>query len=149
QQITDPNNNRSAVRFDAFGLVSVTALMGKAGQNEGDTLDDPTTRLQYDLVQWLNSGKPNFVHIFNREQHGAANPRWQESYSYSDGTGREVMKKIQAEPGPAPGRDASGALKRDVNGKLVIEKASLRWVGTGRTVFDNKGHPVKKYEPFF
>ena len=24
-----------------------------------------------------------------------------------------------------------------------------RWAGTGRTVFDNKGNPVKKYEPYF
>jgi hypothetical protein len=24
-----------------------------------------------------------------------------------------------------------------------------RWVGTGRTVFNNKGNPVKQYEPFF
>ena len=26
---------------------------------------------------------------------------------------------------------------------------TVRWVGTGRTVFDNKGNAVKKYEPFF
>jgi hypothetical protein len=25
----------------------------------------------------------------------------------------------------------------------------VRWVGTGRTVFDNKGNPVKQYEPYF
>ena len=24
-----------------------------------------------------------------------------------------------------------------------------RWVGTGRIVYDNKGNPVKAYEPFF
>ncbi len=27
--------------------------------------------------------------------------------------------------------------------------ADPRWVGTGRTVVDNKGNPVKQYEPFF
>src|SRR5207249_2426387 len=95
--VTDLNNNRTAVAFDALGLVIATAVMGKQGQNEGDTLDDPTTRLEYDLFNWQNHQQPNFVHTFAREQHGAANPRWQESYSYADGMGREVMKKAQAE----------------------------------------------------
>ena len=44
------------------------------------------------------------------------------------------MQKVQAEPGPVPGMTGT---------------VSPRWVGTGRTVFDNKGNPVKQYEPFF
>jgi RHS repeat-associated protein len=148
--ITDPNLNRSAVRFDALGMVIATAVMGKVGANEGDTLDDPTTKLEYDLYNWLQESQPNFVHMFAREMHGAANPRWQESYSYSDGLGREVMRKVQAEPGLAPVRDANGKLVRDAQGNLVPPQfTQSRWVGTGRTVFDNKGNPVKKYEPFF
>ncbi|MGH9261169.1 MAG: SpvB/TcaC N-terminal domain-containing protein, partial [Acidimicrobiales bacterium] len=58
----------------------------------------------------------------------------QRSYSYSHGFGREIQKKVQAEPGP------------------VVEDGpdvSPRWVGSGWTVFNNKGKPVKKYEPFF
>jgi RHS repeat-associated protein len=157
--ITDPNNNRSAVRFDALGMVVATAVMGKQGQNEGDTLDettpeasasdDPTTQLEYDLFNWVNHQRPNFVHTLARERHRDPNTRWQESYGYSDGFGREVMKKVQAEAGPAPARDQNGLLKRDGNGKLVLEFSNMRWVGTGRTVFNNKGKPVKKYEPFF
>ena len=161
QQITDPNGNRSRVRLDALGMVVATAAMGKQGQGEGDRLDeasdevspadDPTTRLEYDLYNWMLHGRPNFVRTFARERHGASNPRWQESYSYSDGFGREVMKKIQAEPGLAPGRSPDGQLLRDAEGRLVFVDTSpnVRWVGTGRTVFDNKGNPVKKYEPFF
>jgi len=76
-------------------------------------------------------------------------PRWQEAYSYSDGSGREVMKKIPAEPGLGPARDGNGALMHDTQGALVLEASDPRWVGTGRTVFDNKGNPVKQYEPFF
>ncbi len=41
-------------------------------------------------------------------------------------SGREVLTKKQAQP------DAGG---------------NPRWTGTGRTVFDNKGNPVKKFEP--
>ena len=141
--ITDPNDNRSAVRFDALGLVVATAVMGKTGASEGDTLDDPTTRLEYHLFNWMRNGRPNFVHTFAREQHGPGNPRWQDSFSYSDGVGREAMKKIQAEPGPVQQLDAAGRIVE------VDTSPNVRWVGTGRTVFDNKGNPVKKYEPFF
>src|SRR5207302_261178 len=105
-QVTDPNGNRSAVRFDELGMVVATAVMGKVDGGEGDTLADPTTTLEYDLFNWMNHGRPNFVHTRAREQHGPSNPRWQESYSYSDGSGREVLKKVQAEPGLAPERDS-------------------------------------------
>lgn len=56
------------------------------------------------------------------------------SFSYSDGFGREIQKKIQAEPGPL------------VEGGPI---ASPRWVGSGWTIFNNKGKPVRQYEPFF
>ncbi len=150
-QITDPNNNRSGVLFDALGMLTAMALMGKDGQNEGDTLGDPTQRFEYNLFNWTQNQKPNFVHTYAREQHGAANPRWQETYSYSDGFGHEVMKKIQAEPGLAPQRAADGSLVRDAQGHPVLADTTpqMRWVGTGRTIYDNKNNPVKKYEPFF
>ncbi len=56
------------------------------------------------------------------------------SFSYSDGFGREIQKKIQAEPGPL------------VEGGPVVNP---RWVGSGWTIFNNKGKPVRQYEPFF
>jgi RHS repeat-associated protein len=150
-EITDPNQNRSAVRFDELGMVVATALKGKLNGGEGDTLDDPTTRLEYDLFNWMSNGRPNFVHTLAREQHGPSNPRWQESYTYSDGSGREVLKKVQAEPGLAPERNSSGSLLRDSSNNIIWSDTApeVRWVGTGRTVLDNKGNPVKKYEPFF
>jgi YD repeat-containing protein len=92
--------------------------------------DDPTTRIEYDLSSWMTDRTPTYVRSFVRERHGAANPRWQESYTFSDGSGREVLKKIQAEPHPD-------------------QFADTRWIGTGRTIYDNKGNAVKKYEPYF
>jgi RHS repeat-associated protein len=149
-EVTDPNGSRSQARFDELGRVVATAVMGKkAGPTEGDTLDEPTTTFDYDLDRYRQTGKPSVVHARAREQHGAANTRWQESYSYADGSGNEVMRKVQAEPGPAPQRDVTGALVHDAQGKLVLADTNPRWVGTGRTVLDNKGNPVKQYEPFF
>jgi RHS repeat-associated protein len=148
-EITDPNGNRAQARFDEFGMVVATAVMGKVNSSDGDTLADPTTTFAYDLDRFRTTGKPNVVHARAREQHGAANTRWQETYSYSDGSGHEVMRKVQAEPGQAPQRDATTGALVHAQGKLVFAETSSRWVGSGRTVLDNKGHPVKQYEPFF
>jgi RHS repeat-associated protein len=149
--LTDPNLNRVAVEIDPLGMVVKTAVMGKAGAGEGDTLDDPTTRINYDVLRWKNSSgtQPVFVHAMARERHGSGNPRWQETYSYSDGFGREVMKKVQAEPGEVPILDSAGRLLHNPDGTPRTRHEGNRWVGTGRTVFDNKGNPIKKYEPFF
>lgn len=141
-QLTDPNGNRVAARFDALGRVEATAAMGKEGGGEGDTLEDPTAEFVYELSRWAEHGLPARVHARQRERHGAESPvRWQESYAYSDGGGNVVMTKVQAAPGDAPRVGEDGA--------IVEEWVQDRWIGTGRVVLDNKGNPVKRYEPFF
>lgn len=148
--VKDQNLNYTAARFDALGLVVATAVMGKLQANgtvEGDYLDlekyeeqtettsspdKPTTKLEYDLFRWMNSKKPNFVKTLARERHKDDSSPWQESYLYSDGFGREVQIKVQAEAGLVDG-----------------ENCNNRWVGTGRKIYNNKGKPVKQYEPFF
>ena len=96
--LTDPNGNRNAVAFDPFGMVAATAVMGRSGANEGDTLADPTTRIVYDLLAWeATPPTPAYVHTLARLEHGPANTGWFEAYSYSDGTGHEALKKLQAE----------------------------------------------------
>lgn len=137
--LTDPNGNRSAVRFDELGVVVASAAMGKPGAGEGDVLDlteaeaaagdDPTSTFDYDLFRWLNSGLPMRLHTRARETHADPNTAWHETYAYQDGMLREVMSKQPA--APAPGQNAP------------------RWIGTGRVIFDNKGQPVKRYEPYF
>lgn len=139
--ITDPNKNRSAVEIDALGMVVKSAVMGKAGSGDGDTLGDPTVRMEYELFNWMNNKKPNFVRTFAREQHGAANPRWQESYAYSNGSGGVALVKTQAHPGKA--------FKVNPDGTKTEVDADPRWVGNGRTILTNKGNPVKQYEPYF
>ncbi len=149
--VTDPNLNRTAAAFDVLGMPVRIARMGKEGAAEGDTLDDPTIRVEYDLLRYVKTrgAQPAFVHTLAREKHGADNPRWQESYSYTDGSGREIMRKIQAEPGEVPARGPDGRLLHDDGGTVQMRFEQHRWIGTGRTVVDNKGNPVKQYEPFF
>lgn len=139
--ITDPNKNRTAVKIDALGMVTESAVMGKETSGEGDTLGDPTVRMEYELFNWMSRQKPNFVHTLARERHRAANPRWQESYAYSSGTGAIVMVKAQAHPGTA--------LVAKPDGTVSEVDADPRWVGNGRKVLNNKGKPVMQYEPYF
>jgi RHS repeat-associated protein len=147
--LTDPNLNRTMIEVDALGMVVKTAVMGKEGAEEGDTLADPTTKIEYDLHRWRLHGRPVVLHASAREQHGATNSGWQETYSYSDGFGRTLMKKSRAEAGPVPVLDVAGHLVRNADGSPLMRHEERRWMGTGRTVFDNKGNVLKKYEPFF
>ncbi len=169
---TDPNVNRSGVRYDALGMVVATASMGKLlpdGTDEGDHLDtstdepaasdDPTTRLDYDLSAFQTWAadpnhdpghpQPAWVHTRSRVRHKDAATPWLETYAYSDGFGRVALSKAEAEAGLAPQRDSNGRLVTDSHGNLVFQPTAARWVGTGRVVYDNKGNPVKAYEPFF
>ena len=138
---TDANGNRAAVRVDTIGQVIATAVMGKDGDGDGDTLDDPTARMEYDAFNWMRNGEPNVVHTFGREQHGPANTRWVESYTYTSGSGGVAMVKQQAHPGRA--------LQVDEDGTAVEVDADPRWIGNGRTILNNKGSVVKQYEPYF
>jgi RHS repeat-associated protein len=115
-------------------------------------LKDATTRIVYDLDRFWRrrqanpndpaKWQPACAATLARETH-ARDPlpsrglKIQISFSYSDGFGREIQKKIQAEPGPL-----------DVNAPQA-PVVNPRWVGSGWTIFNNKGKPVRQYEPFF
>ncbi len=169
--VSDPNRNRAAVAFDALGRVAGTAVMGKPEERLGDTLDgfdpDPTaeavdayfadpfshahrvlgratTRVLFDLDAYQRTRgqaqpQPAGAAALARETHGSdlapgQQTRIQHSFSYSDGFGREIQRKGQAAPGPV------------THGGPAVEH---RWIGSGWTVYNNKGQSVRSYEPFF
>jgi RHS repeat-associated protein len=120
-----------------------------ATQAAHDLLGNATTRIVYDLDAFRRTRKahprdpgkwePPFAATIARETHvsdlaDGQKPKLQISFSYSDGFGREIQKKIQAEPGPL------------VEGGPTI---SPRCVGSGWTIFNDKGKPFRQYEPFF
>ncbi len=125
-----------------------------------DYLGNATTYFHYDLFAWQRDQEPTFALGLSREQHyrelkeGAA-LKIQKSIVYSDGFGREVLTKVPAEAGKAPKREEDGTLIKNENGEVVYIDTGTegyphnRWVGNGRTLFNNKGKPVKQYEPFF
>ena len=166
--VMDANRNRTAVVFDALGMVAGTSVMGKPAPSPaaGDSfagfepnltaaaiaahlanplaapaalLQRATTRLVYDLFAYQRTNdlpEPQSIVVASlaRETHDSdpvppCGLRIQQAFSYSDGFGREIQKKVPAEP-------AAGDVAQ-------------RWVGSGWTVFNNKGKAVRQYEPFF
>jgi RHS repeat-associated protein len=175
----DPNRNRSVVAFDALGMVVGTAVMGKPEDTpaQGDRLDsfvadlseeevakffaDPKGPIAAELLSDATTRVIYDYHAFNREadptkkspvvsatlartrhaSDAARDMQIQVSLSYSDGLGREIQQKVQAEPGPIP----------DSSRKLLLKSIDVnpRWVSSGWIIFNNKGKPVRQYEPFF
>ncbi len=132
-------------------------------------LGECTTRTIYDLDRFKRTGQPLLIATLSRETHfhdpDGDRTKIQIGFSYLDGLGREIQKKIMAEPGMAPYRRTNkkvnagggprgadinpGALIRDAAGQIKLKATKHRWVGSGRTVFNNKGKPVRQYESFF
>ncbi|WP_268240800.1 toxin TcdB middle/C-terminal domain-containing protein [Streptomyces lacrimifluminis] len=190
--VMDPNRNRSAVAFDALGMVAGTALMGKPedvpaqgdqltaafqanltraqtdaflanprGPLAATLLDGATNRVVHDLTaHWREpdpARKPPIpIATLAREQHAAelaagGLPRIQVSLAFVDGFGREIQQKVPAEPGPVPQRATDGTIIIGADGQPqpTAHDIDPRWVGSGWTVFNNKGKAVRQFEPFF
>jgi RHS repeat-associated protein len=161
-RITDPNGNRAEVAFDALGSVVGRAVMGPDGECIGDTLagfisqldevtrrghlNDPlerpaallgqaTSRILYDRSAYFRTrdqARPDApaIYTLTRESHvsEATTPRHQHGFVYSDGFGREVQRKVL--------------------GQSAHDEKPI-WITSGWTIFDGKGRPVRRYEPFF
>jgi len=134
-----------AAFFNAPNSVQLTTV-GKA------LLQHATARFVYDFDVYIDFGKPAVVASIAREEHFQKNSDSpvQISFEYSNGLGQVVMKKAQAEPGPAKQvvvtGDAYSVSEVDTS---ASDPKQLRWIGNGRTVLNNKGNAVKQYEPYF
>jgi hypothetical protein len=102
-------------------------------------LGSATTRLSYDLFAYQRTKdhanpEPAVVYTLVRETHQngpvpAEGLRIQHHFSYSDGFGREIQKKIQAGPGPVPQRDADGRIMVGTDGRPEMSRADSVRVG--------------------
>ncbi len=175
-EITDANANTTSVAFDILGQVTGVAVAGKPapsnpGRSLGDSLtgfvpdlDEPTmlahlsnplaspgrilasatTRIITDPDAFYRTRAklqpdPPLAYTLTRETHVSdlaqgEQTRYQHAFAYSDGFARVIQRKTLAAPGPLT--DTGPAV-------------AARWVGSGWTIFDNKGRPVRRYEPFF
>ncbi len=124
--------------------VSAFCLADRVDEQQARTwLGTATTRFVYHHGERLDAGQLTWLHrmagacAIVREIHvgqpGGATSPLQIALECSDGSGTVVMKKIQAEPDPT----------------LPQAQQEPRWIINGLTVLNNKGKPVKQYEPDF
>ncbi|MCK5241622.1 VCBS repeat-containing protein [bacterium] len=155
--IQDPNGNTIHFVFSALGLMIKQYLSGQKA--EGGTQDKPELSFTYDLFAYQNTRDsreaiPSWVHSTKRVYHAKDNLLDEviEARQYSDGFGRLIQSRapadeiIYGESGddvglpldpelePTPAQGAGN------NNRVIVN---------GWTIYDNKGQPIKKYEPFF
>jgi len=161
QQVTDINGNVAGFAFSPSGLLTAQTVQGKNG--EGDSTH-PSVTMEYDLLAFTESGQPISVRTTKRVHHDsetdvpAANrDDVLVSVQYSDGFGRLIQTRIQAEDtlfgDPALG---GGVISVDQSVAVSATAGQTRAatdpdnvVVSGWQVYDNKGHVVEKFEPFF
>ena len=133
--------------FVANSIPSATTLIGSA-----------TNRVVYDWFAYLrtrdsDSPQPSLAATIAREVHtaDAATSPFHLTFSYSDGFGRAIQQKTQADPGPGPQRDSATHNIVVVDGVPQMPSTPIdpRWIASGWAIFNNKGSPVRQYEPFF
>ena len=181
--VMDANRNRSAVAFDALGLVVGTAVMGKPDEALGDSLEgfnpyltqeaiklhfqspladlhrllgNATVRFVYNLSAFDSSKKQSFLlpsgmSTLTRETHVSdllvgKQTRIMLDFSYFDGFGRVIQKKVHAGPGKIVQRDPGIILDPTSSEQKEV---SNRFICTGWVIYDNKGNAICKYEPFY
>jgi len=173
RSILDLNDNLTEIAFDVLGLVVGTAVRGKGGEADDltgfdpDPAPDQIAAFLRDPVAsgaaLLQHATSRFIYSFDalpvvaasilRETHhrdAIASGKPSElrfTFEYSDGLGHVAMSKVQAEPGKAKRCDVQP------DGTVTITEVDTtpnrRWVGSGRTVLNNKGNRVMEHEPYF
>lgn len=104
REVTDPNGNCSVFAFTPLGLLKSTTVMGKVGANLGDTPDAPGFQLVYDFMAFVERRQPISVRTVQRVHHVnevdvplPERNEMVESMAYSDGFGRLLQTRTQAE----------------------------------------------------
>lgn len=176
-RLVDPNGSVAEVKTDALGMVIASTVHGTyQGQSQGDlpiaqyqvqaasgideVVAQPHKFLQwassffyYDIWAFADRGEAPCAIGLTRERHvrdigPQAQTPVQMQVAYSDGFGRSLQTKLRVEEGPAFLRNPDGSLQLQ-GGQPVLGNAAVRWLGSGRALYNNKGKAVKQWEPFY
>lgn len=166
-QVLDPNGNCTEVLFDPFGRVIAMSYYGteggvptgfqplsayvERGRPDLDRLlnspdggrfyvQGAACYFAYDDFAWAERKQPLISIQLNAQDYASSESRPAfTQLTYLDGFGREHQQMVKVEPGAAYGPD----------GKLLPDPVEPRWLATGCTLYNNKGKPVKEYEPYY
>ena len=165
RKVVDINGNSSEVRFDALGQVFVTSFYGtengravgfepldsytvEDAPDSNTVINNPTTYLQnaasyfyYDLFSWQQQGQPVRAVQLTAEDYPGLGGGIPIAITYSDGLSRTLQNKTLVESGEA--------FTVNGDGSVSTITADPRWLSSNRVVYNNKGEPVKQYEPYY
>ena len=157
-RITDANGNVVFMEYTPFGLAARSWSVSRDG-TQGGTGAKPDASFTYDFDAYRRTRagptpQPISVRATRRVWHarGASSDDTIETIEYSDGFGRLIQKRSQADELTfgtsgddvglpfAPGSQPAAA---------VASRSPSRVVVSGWQVYDNKARVVETYEPFF
>lgn len=69
--------------------------------------------------------------------------------TFNDGFERVLQTAVRCEGGEAWSRTPEGSLVLNDKGQPAVLKTNFRWTVSGRSEYDNKGQPVRTYQPYF
>lgn len=171
-QINDVNDNAHQVTLDALGRVtrsrfsgtenglptgySDTELMLPPDADGALTLTAPLPAAQcylYVAESWMKTGQdkmpPHVVMLTTDRYDTDPEQQIQQQVGLSDGFGRVLQTAVRHEAGEAWQRTENGHLAMSGNSTPVTILTDFRWAVSGRTEYDNKGQPVRTYQPYF
>jgi RHS repeat-associated protein len=166
--ITDPNGNRSAVRFSPLGFVTEAGVMGKLNEAVGDWISEGTNGpvfqassvMDYNLHNWLDHGLPAYVKTTQHEWHINDLDYTTDTIvqkAFSDGFGRVIQTRAQAEEvifGDQDFGDSGLPASQTVAnapavGVLNTSTSAPNVIVNGFQTTNNKGMVVEQWEPFY
>ncbi|MDI6539539.1 SpvB/TcaC N-terminal domain-containing protein [Pantoea ananatis] len=168
--VTDANDNVHACALDALGRVTSVRFTGTEGGRPAGYSDASFTPpksadealnktnkslpvsqcIVYVADSWQHDRLPPHVVTLTTDRYdGDEDQQIRQQVSFSDGSGRLLQVAIRHEPGPAWQRSDNGALTAGPDNSLLSAHTDFRWAVSGRTEYDNKGQPVRTYQPYF
>jgi RHS repeat-associated protein len=126
QEVVDANGNRTQAAYTPLGLLAWSARLGRNGEEQGDTPEQPGVAYEYGLTAWDESPaearQPMWVHVTRRIRH-----RWDAL--------REARAERAAAGAPAPGDDeVFGPQERDDHPERFARE---------QHAFDGAGRPLQ------
>ena len=171
-RVTDANDNVRSVTIDALGRVTSLRFSGtengvSAGYSEAAMAIHETAGaalalkgplpvarcLTYVTDSWLQEGAeklpPHVVTLTTDRYDSDESQQIRQQVTFSDGFGRILQAASRQADGEAWQRAEDGSLTVGADGAPVTAQTDTRWAVTGRTEYDNKGQPVRTYQPYF
>lgn len=171
-RVTDPNANIHVATLDGLGRVVSQRFWGtERGESAGysdtaftisgsvDEVLSMTAPLPvafcsvYMADSWMRPAPeqlpPHVATLLTDRYDDDVKQQIRQQVTFSDGFGRVLQSAVRQSEGSAWQRNPNGSLAtRGEDGPLVV-KTAFRWAVTGRTEYNNKGQPRRKYQPFF